>query len=68
MEMGVSRGVYKKRNRRERESKIERETHVAVLSCPVLSPHHTDTLQTQAIITEVLAIIRCHFCPSEVFL
>lgn len=41
MEMGVSRGVYEQRNRRERvgDRERERESHVSVLSCPVLSPH-----------------------------
>lgn len=68
MEMGVSRGVHNREiEEQERERRREREHHVSFLSCALLSPRHTDTPQTQAIITELLAIIRCHFCPSEVF-
>lgn len=53
--------VYKKRERAG-------EGHVSVLSCALLSPLHSDTPRLHAIIIELSAIIRCHFCPSKVFL
>lgn len=61
--MGVLKGAYQKR-----ESERAREGHVSVLSCALLSPLRPDTPRMHAIIIELSAIIRCHFCPSEVFL
>ncbi len=58
--MGV---LYEKRERER-----AREGHVSVLSCALLSPLRPDTPRMHAIIIELSAIIRCHFCPSEVFL
>lgn len=69
MEMGVSNSVHEQRERvSERASEQTEESHVSVLSCAFLSPLHPDTPRTHAIITELFAIIRRHFCPSEVFL
>lgn len=61
MGMGALKGVYKKRER-------AMEGHVSILSCALLSPLHSDTPRLHAIIIELSAIIRCHFCPSKVFL
>lgn len=59
--MGVFKGECE-----ERAS--AKEGRVSALSCALLSPLPCDTTRMHAIIIELLAIIRCHFCPSEVFL
>lgn len=65
MEMGELKTVY---DERESERASEGVGHVSVLSCALLSPLRPDTPRMHAIIIELSAIIRCHFCPSEVFL